>query len=122
MAYLEDFEKDIKHIIYLFEQLLKNQTPNSMKTNNSQSKYPEILSIEQASKFYGRSLDSMYKMAQQGEIPCWLERGKWRFSKKALTEYAYSKSMECLNQVPQVENDDLVYGSKAYREKYGNEK
>ncbi len=82
--------------------------------------YPEIMNIKQASKFYGRSLDSMYKMAQQGEIPCWLERGKWRFSKTSLTEYAYSKSIECLEKVPvKPKGERLIYGSKAYREKYG---
>jgi excisionase family DNA binding protein len=53
--------------------------PNLMPEN-----YPEIMTINETADYLRISLSSLYKLAQDGRIPCQKVGRHWRFRKQAL--------------------------------------
>lgn len=47
----------------------------------------EIMTIQEASDFLRIPLSSLYKLAQQGKIPCQKIGRHWRFHKQALEKW-----------------------------------
>lgn len=48
---------------------------------------PPVLTIEEASKYLRLPLSSLYKLAQDGKIPCQKVGRHWRFRKETLDRW-----------------------------------
>ena len=48
---------------------------------------PQILTIEEASKYLRIPLSSLYKLAQDGKIPCQKFGRHWRFRKETIDHW-----------------------------------
>jgi len=48
---------------------------------------PQILTIEEASKYLRIPLSSLYKLAQDGKIPCQKVGRHWRFRKETIDHW-----------------------------------
>jgi len=59
---------------------------------------PLVMTIEEASKYLRIPLSSLYKLSQEGKIPCQKVGRHWRFRKEAidiwLTETTHQKHLE----------------------------
>lgn len=59
---------------------------------------PLVMTIEEASKYLRIPLSSLYKLSQEGKIPCQKVGRHWRFRKEAidiwLTETTQQKHLE----------------------------
>jgi len=49
--------------------------------------FPQVLTIEEASKYLRIPLSSLYKLAQDGKIPCQKVGRHWRFHRQALEKW-----------------------------------
>lgn len=58
----------------------------------------DALTVEQAAEVLQLSTDAIYKMAQSNKIPAVKIQEKWRFSRKALTQWLYDKSVANLEK------------------------
>ena len=52
---------------------------------------PQILTIEEASKYLRIPLSTLYKLAQDGKIPCQKVGRHWRFRKEMIDNWLDSK-------------------------------
>ncbi len=49
--------------------------------------YPEIMTITETSKYLRIAHSSLYKLAQEGKIPCQKVGRHWRFRKEAIDRW-----------------------------------
>lgn len=54
-------------------------------------KPPEIMTISEAAQYLRISSSSLYKLAQEGRIPCQKVGRHWRFSRPAIQEWIAQK-------------------------------
>ncbi len=63
--------------------------------------FPQVLTIEEASKYLRIPLSSLYKLAQDGKIPCQKVGRHWRFRKETIDNWlANSKLGKETNNTP----------------------
>ena len=63
--------------------------------------FPQVLTIEEASKYLRIPLSTLYKLAQDGKIPCQKVGRHWRFRKETIDNWlANSKSGNESNRTP----------------------
>lgn len=55
--------------------------------NSRQTEFPEVMDIRLASKYLGVAPDTMYKYANDGNIPAFKLGNRWRFRKSSLDEW-----------------------------------
>jgi excisionase family DNA binding protein len=60
--------------------------------------YPDVLTIDEAAQYLRISKSSLYKLAQEGKIPCQKVGRHWRFSIQALSSW--------LGQLPKHQQSD----------------
>lgn len=53
--------------------------------------FPQVLTIEEASKYLRIPLSTLYKLAQDGKIPCQKVGRHWRFRKETIDQWLDSK-------------------------------
>jgi len=63
--------------------------------------FPQVLTIEEASKYLRIPLFKLYKLAQDGKIPCQKVGRHWRFRKESFNKWI--KQQESLND-PKTKN------------------
>ena len=49
--------------------------------------FPQVLTIEEASKYLRIPLSTLYKLAQDGKIPCQKVGRHWRFRKETIDRW-----------------------------------
>ncbi len=49
--------------------------------------FPQVLTIEEASKYLRIPLSTLYKLAQDGKIPCQKVGRHWRFRKETIDKW-----------------------------------
>ena len=49
--------------------------------------FPQVLTIEEASKYLRIPLSTLYKLAQDGKIPCQKVGRHWRFRKETIDQW-----------------------------------
>lgn len=49
--------------------------------------FPQVLTIDEASNYLRIPLSSLYKLAQEGKIPCQKVGRHWRFRKEAIDRW-----------------------------------
>ena len=49
--------------------------------------FPQVLTIEEASKYLRIPLSTLYKLAQDGKIPCQKVGRHWRFRKETIDNW-----------------------------------
>ena len=49
--------------------------------------FPQVLTIEEASKYLRIPLSTLYKLAQDGKIPCQKVGRHWRFRKETIDHW-----------------------------------
>jgi len=59
--------------------------------------FPQVLTIEEASKYLRIPLSTLYKLAQDGKIPCQKVGRHWRFRKEAIDRWLENISRGKLN-------------------------
>jgi len=55
--------------------------------------FPQVLTIEEASKYLRIPLSSLYKLAQDGKIPCHKVGRHWRFRKEMIDRWLDESSV-----------------------------
>ena len=53
---------------------------------------PPVMTIEEASKYLQLPLSSLYKLAQDGKIPCQKVGRHWRFRKETIDQWLDSRA------------------------------
>ena len=59
----------------------------SVKEGNMAEDLPQVMTIEEASKYLRIPLSSLYKLAQDGNIPCQKVGRHWRFRKETIDRW-----------------------------------
>jgi len=54
----------------------------------------EIMTIEECAKYLKTSFSTLYKLAQEGEIPAFKLSGQWRFKKDLIDEWIRHESIK----------------------------
>jgi excisionase family DNA binding protein len=72
-------------------------------------KPPEIMTIGETAKYLRISLSSLYKVAQEGRIPCQKVGRHWRFRRDAIDRWLDEGRAETEKHTPQV--DEAENGS-----------
>lgn len=60
--------------------------------------FPQVLTIDETSHYLRIPLSSLYKLAQEGKIPCQKVGRHWRFRKEAIDRWLEERSQTGLNQ------------------------
>ena len=60
--------------------------------------FPHVLTIDETSHYLRIPLSSLYKLAQEGKIPCQKVGRHWRFRKEAIDRWLEERSQTGLNQ------------------------
>jgi len=68
----------------------------------------EIMTIEEASDFLRIPLSSLYKLAQQGKIPCQKVGKHWRFHKQALEKWFEKYPTEELEKINLIDKEGTI--------------
>ena len=55
--------------------------------------FPQVLTIEEASKYLRIPLSTLYKLAQDGKIPCQKVGRHWRFRKETIDNWLDERSV-----------------------------
>ena len=55
--------------------------------------FPQVLTIEEASKYLRIPLSTLYKLAQDGKIPCQKVGRHWRFRKETIDNWLDQKPL-----------------------------
>jgi len=66
-------------------------------------KPPEIMTIGETAKYLRISLSSLYKVAQEGRIPCQKVGRHWRFRRDAIDRWLEERRVETEKQVIQLD-------------------
>lgn len=67
--------------------MLKESPPPSGKEGKMPEDLPQILTIEEVSQYLRIPLSSLYKLAQDGKIPCQKIGRHWRFRKETIDRW-----------------------------------
>ena len=75
--------------------------------------FPQVLTIEEASKYLRIPLSTLYKLAQDGKIPCQKVGRHWRFRKEAIDRWLENTSRvelnnECTNSMNEVVDNHVA--------------
>jgi excisionase family DNA binding protein len=62
---------------------------------------PPVLTIEEASKYLRIPLSSLYKLAQDGNIPCQKVGRHWRFRKETIDHWLDERSTDSIKPLSQ---------------------
>ena len=65
---------------------------NSAKEGSMVEDLPQVLTIEEASKYLRIPLSSLYKLAQGAKIPCQKVGRHWRFRKETIDHWLDERS------------------------------
>jgi len=68
----------------------------------------DIMTIQEASNFLRIPLSSLYKLAQQGKVPCQKVGRHWRFHKKALEKWFEKFPTDELTNLNLIEKEGSV--------------
>lgn len=68
---------------------------------------PQVLTIEEASKYLRIPLSSLYKLAQDAKIPCQKVGRHWRFRKAAIDLWLDERSV-IKNKTTSLQTGDLI--------------
>lgn len=68
----------------------------------------EIMTIQEASDFLRIPLSSLYKLAQQGKIPCQKVGRHWRFHKQALEKWFEKFPADELDKINRNEKEHSI--------------
>jgi excisionase family DNA binding protein len=60
--------------------------------------FPQVLTIDETSHYLRIPLSSLYKLAQEGKIPCQKVGRHWRFRKEAIDRWLEERPQTGLNQ------------------------
>jgi excisionase family DNA binding protein len=61
---------------------------------------PQVLTIEEASKYLRLPLSSLYKLAQGGKIPCQKVGRHWRFRKETIDRWLDDRDVKFEGKSP----------------------
>jgi len=67
--------------------------------------FPQVLTIEEASKYLRIPLSTLYKLAQDGKIPCQKVGRHWRFRKERIDNWLDDTIAKSKKQTP-VNNEE----------------
>jgi excisionase family DNA binding protein len=59
---------------------------------------PQVLTIDEASNYLRIPLSSLYKLAQEGKIPCQKVGRHWRFRKEAIDRWLEERAQSAIKQ------------------------
>ena len=62
--------------------------------------FPQVLTIEEASKYLRIPLSTLYKLAQGGKIPCQKVGRHWRFRKETIDNWLDERSVSTNKSAP----------------------
>ncbi|BCY16544.1 helix-turn-helix domain-containing protein [Levilinea saccharolytica] len=62
--------------------------------------FPQVLTIEEASKYLRIPLSTLYKLAQDGKIPCQKVGRHWRFRKERIDNWLDDTIAKSKKQTP----------------------
>lgn len=62
--------------------------------------FPQVLTIEEASKYLRIPLSTLYKLAQDGKIPCQKVGRHWRFRKERIDNWLDETIAKSKKQTP----------------------
>ena len=62
--------------------------------------FPQVLTIEEASKYLRIPLSTLYKLAQDGKIPCQKVGRHWRFRKETIDNWLDETIAKSKKQTP----------------------
>jgi len=62
--------------------------------------FPQVLTIEEASKYLRIPLSTLYKLAQDGKIPCQKVGRHWRFRKERIDNWLDDTITKSKKQTP----------------------
>jgi excisionase family DNA binding protein len=71
---------------------------------------PQVLTIEEASKYLRIPLSSLYKLAQDAKIPCQKVGRHWRFRKVTLDQWLDDRSPSSIKPVSDRTDDTAPKG------------
>jgi excisionase family DNA binding protein len=66
---------------------------------------PPVMTIEEASKYLQIPLSSLYKLAQDGKIPCQKVGRHWRFRKETIDHWLDDRMTKSKEQSP-IDNEE----------------
>lgn len=67
---------------------------------------PEIMTIGETAQYLRISQSSLYKLAQEGRIPCQKVGRHWRFRKASIDNWLDERKSKVAQQPPVAENGD----------------
>ena len=67
--------------------------------------FPQVLTIEEASKYLRIPLSTLYKLAQDGKIPCQKVGRHWRFRKETIDNWLDDTIAKSKKQSP-IDNEE----------------
>jgi excisionase family DNA binding protein len=67
--------------------------------------FPQVLTIEEASKYLRIPLSTLYKLAQDGKIPCQKVGRHWRFRKERIDNWLDDTIAKSKKQSP-IDNEE----------------
>lgn len=67
--------------------------------------FPQVLTIEEASKYLRIPLSTLYKLAQDGKIPCQKVGRHWRFRKERIDNWLDDTITKSKKQSP-IDNEE----------------
>ena len=70
-----------------------------------EEEFPHVLTIEEASKYLRIPLSSLYKLAQDGKIPCQKVGRHWRFRKETIDHWLDDRMPKTREQSP-IDNEE----------------
>lgn len=65
------------------------------------------MTVKEAAEYLGVSVDTIYRMARQGQIPHFRIRSLYRFEKEFLDEWMRRQQMQCLEKYEQSEQEAI---------------
>jgi len=68
---------------------------------------PPVLTIEEASKYLRLPLSSLYKLAQDGKIPCQKVGRHWRFRKETIDHWLDERSTDSIKPSAQHSSETI---------------
>jgi excisionase family DNA binding protein len=60
------------------------------------------MTVKEAAKYLDCSIETIYRMARAGELPCFKIRSLYRFEKEFLDKWKEQQQMQCLNSISKV--------------------
>ncbi|MEC1714709.1 helix-turn-helix domain-containing protein [Schinkia azotoformans] len=57
------------------------------------------MTVKEAAEYLECSVDTVYRMARKGELPCFKIRSLYRFDKEFLDEWMKRQQMNCLENL-----------------------